>query len=135
MIYSRELRSLSDTESLAKDIARTLRGGDSLALNGELGAGKTTFVKFLAKEFGVVEEVSSPSFVLQHIYSGNALTIEHWDLYRLGAVPEELDEDPPKGVLRVIEWADKFNLDCPNQLTISQDPSGFRLAKVVDSRP
>jgi len=56
----------------------------------------------------VVEQVSSPSYVLQHEYRGQGgLMIEHWDLYRLTELPDDLNEPPAAGVVRFVEWADR----------------------------
>jgi tRNA threonylcarbamoyladenosine biosynthesis protein TsaE len=92
-------------------------GGFSIALNGIMGAGKTTLVRLLAEHFGVVGEVSSPSYVLQYEYRvASNFLIEHWDLYRLHDLPDELYEPAPSSVLRIIEWANKFEqqlvVDC-----------------------
>ena len=105
----RKLSSLADTEALATDIARNLKGGMTVGLCGELGAGKTTFTKALVKALGSNHEVSSPSYVLAHEYTNDTgLKIEHWDLYRVGQLPDELLEPVADKVVRVIEWADKF---------------------------
>jgi tRNA threonylcarbamoyladenosine biosynthesis protein TsaE len=73
-----------------------------------LGAGKTTFSRFLAEACGVTSPVASPTFVLSFEYAAaGGLKIEHWDLYRLRGLPEELHEPPPGDVLRLIEWADR----------------------------
>lgn len=102
---------------LASEVLTLLDGGSgaiahqgSLLLSGPLGAGKTTFVRFLVQAAGGnVREVSSPSYVLEHRYRcGADLVVSHWDLYRLGALPEELREPPLPGVLRCIEWPDRF---------------------------
>jgi tRNA threonylcarbamoyladenosine biosynthesis protein TsaE len=92
--------------------AERLRGGDVLALTGELGAGKTQWVKGLAAGLGSDATVTSPTFTLIHEYGGGRLPLYHVDCYRLEK-PEELlaigmdDYMDGRGVL-VIEWADKF---------------------------
>ena len=131
MIVTRELRSLADTESLASEIAQKLRGGETLGLNGELGAGKTTFVMFLAKKLGASDQVTSPSFVLQHIYQGSIFVLEHWDLYRLSALPEELEENIEEKTVRVVEWAEKCKLRCDLTINIRIATSGFRVVEIV----
>jgi tRNA threonylcarbamoyladenosine biosynthesis protein TsaE len=86
--------------------------GDVLALAGDLGAGKTQWVKGLAAGLGSDAAVTSPTFTLIHEYGGGRLPLYHMDCYRL-AEPEELlaigmdDYLDGSGVL-VIEWADKF---------------------------
>lgn len=101
------LRSMADTDALAAHFAAVLRSGDTVALVGDLGAGKTTFVRALCAALGITTPVSSPTFVLQHEYQGDSVRVEHWDLYRLNELPFELDEPPEEGTLRLVEWADK----------------------------
>lgn len=82
-----------ETEQVAASLARTLHGGAVIALSGELGAGKTTFVKGLARGFGVAEMVTSPTFVIMSIYpfslERQTRFLCHIDCYRLSS-PEEL---------------------------------------------
>ncbi|MBN1915860.1 tRNA (adenosine(37)-N6)-threonylcarbamoyltransferase complex ATPase subunit type 1 TsaE [Candidatus Dojkabacteria bacterium] len=108
--------SIKETEELAGQLASKLDGGEVIFLEGELGAGKTLFVKFLAKHLGVSETVKSPTFVLFQKYEGEKLGIYHFDLYRLEdqlkkksitmeeiGISEALNDT--SGVV-VIEWAD-----------------------------
>ena len=85
--YSMETRefishSVSDTEAFAKQLAKTFVGGEVLLLHGELGAGKTHFVKGLAAGLGVDDVVTSPTFALHNSYTGR-LTLNHFDFYRI----------------------------------------------------
>lgn len=80
-----------------------------IALNGGLGAGKTTLMAAIVRSIGSADQVSSPTYVLQHLYEADGLTIEHWDLYRLSALPEELAEPPSSDTLRFIEWAERID--------------------------
>jgi tRNA threonylcarbamoyladenosine biosynthesis protein TsaE len=104
--------SESETAAVGRDLARMLRGGDVVLLYGDLGAGKTAFVRGLAEGLGVApDEVSSPTFTLVQEYRGGRLTLFHVDLYRLDD-PREildlgLDEIAADGVL-AIEWAEKL---------------------------
>jgi tRNA threonylcarbamoyladenosine biosynthesis protein TsaE len=108
-------RSPKETETVGARIARSLKAGDLLALTGDLGAGKTTFTKGIARGLGIAhaEYVNSPSFVLIREYKGKRLDLFHFDLYRLDNLydieyigPEEyMDRD---GVV-VIEWAGKLD--------------------------
>jgi tRNA threonylcarbamoyladenosine biosynthesis protein TsaE len=105
--------SESETAAVGRDLAGTLRAGDVVLLYGDLGAGKTAFVKGLAEGLGIArEEVSSPTFTLVQEYRGGRLTLYHVDLYRLDD-PREivdlgLDEIAAGGVL-AIEWAEKLD--------------------------
>jgi tRNA threonylcarbamoyladenosine biosynthesis protein TsaE len=102
----------AETAEVARQIAAGFRGGEVVLLTGELGAGKTAFVRGLARGLAAdPEEVASPTFVLLTAYPGR-LTLHHADLYRLRGDGDErelgLEELPgPKGVLAV-EWADRL---------------------------
>jgi tRNA threonylcarbamoyladenosine biosynthesis protein TsaE len=105
--------SESATAAVGRELAATLRAGDVVLLYGDLGAGKTAFVKGLAEGLGVPgDEVSSPTFTLMQEYRGGRLTLFHVDLYRLDD-PREivdlgLDEIALDGILAV-EWAEKLD--------------------------
>src|SRR5258705_12406514 len=82
--------SESETHAIARELAASLRAGDVLLLAGDLGAGKTTFVKGLAAGLGIdPDDVSSPTFTLLHEYRGGKLTLYHADLYRLDKTATE----------------------------------------------
>lgn len=106
--------SAAETESLAEDLGASMRGGEVVLLSGELGAGKTAFVRGLARGLGVdPEEVASPTFVLLTSYPGR-LRLHHADLYRLAGDGDDLElglEELPgaRGVL-AIEWAERLSL-------------------------
>jgi tRNA threonylcarbamoyladenosine biosynthesis protein TsaE len=105
--------SEADTAAVAAALATRLRGGEVVLLSGELGAGKTAFVRGLARGLGLdPEEVSSPTFTLLTRYTGGRLALHHADLYRLRGDGDErelgLEELPgPEGVLAV-EWAERL---------------------------
>jgi tRNA threonylcarbamoyladenosine biosynthesis protein TsaE len=113
MEFSYKTTTERDTERLAAAFAQVLQPGDALALTGDLGAGKTAFVRYLARALGVPENqaVTSPTFTLQNIYHHGRLKLVHVDLYRLAGL-EELEalgaEDwrAPDCVL-LVEWAEK----------------------------
>jgi tRNA threonylcarbamoyladenosine biosynthesis protein TsaE len=102
----------AETERIGEDLGRELRGGEVVLLSGELGAGKTAFVRGLARGLGGDPgEVASPTFVLLTSYPGR-LTLHHADLYRLHGGGDDrevgLEELPgPEGVL-AIEWAERL---------------------------
>jgi tRNA threonylcarbamoyladenosine biosynthesis protein TsaE len=101
-----------ETAAVGRDLAASLRAGDALLLSGDLGAGKTAFVRGLAEGLGIPSDaVSSPTFTLIQEYRGGRLPLFHVDLYRLDD-PREiddlgLDEIASEGVL-AIEWAEKL---------------------------
>ena len=101
--------SPAETEALAAGLAPHLAAGDVLCLHGELGTGKTCFVRGLARGLGVTRPVTSPSFVLVHEYRGR-LPLYHLDLYRLRGPEEAFDLEEyfhtGDGVV-VVEWADR----------------------------
>lgn len=107
-------RSEAETEALAAELAAAFRGGEVVLLSGELGAGKTVFVRGLARGVGAdPDDVASPTFVLLTRYPGR-LTLHHADLYRLAGDGDDrelgLDELPgPRGVLAV-EWAERLSV-------------------------
>lgn len=110
--------SADDTRALAEQLGRCLQAGDVVCLYGELGSGKTVFVKGLAKGLGVPREsvVRSPSFVLLYRYEGR-VPIYHADLYRLDGAAA-LDDIGLREFLggdgvAVIEWAEKLEAALP----------------------
>ena len=110
-------KSTAETQKIAADLAKNLKGGDFLALTGDLGGGKTTFVQGLAKGLGIKKQITSPSFVLIKEYSVNRkqLTVNnliHIDLYRLKKIDpifkKEIQEYFKPENIVVIEWAEKM---------------------------
>jgi len=111
-------RSPEDTFALGEEFARACRPGDIFALCGDLGAGKTHFVKGLAAGLGCdPDAVTSPTFTLIHEYAGGRLPLFHFDFYRLESEDEALrigfdDYLAGDGVL-AIEWANKYSALLP----------------------
>jgi len=98
--------SPAETEALAARLAARLRPGDVVAVSGELGAGKTTFVRGAARALGVREPVSSPTFTIGHRYEA-PVPVSHLDLYRLAGIdPEEWADLEPyfDGTVAFVEW-------------------------------
>jgi tRNA threonylcarbamoyladenosine biosynthesis protein TsaE len=98
--------SPEETEALAAELARTLRAGDIVAVSGDLGAGKTTFVRGAARQLGVTGPVSSPTFTIGHRYEA-PVPVAHLDLYRIaGLDPEEWGDLEPyfDGTVAFVEW-------------------------------
>jgi tRNA threonylcarbamoyladenosine biosynthesis protein TsaE len=96
-----------------------LRAGDVLALDGDLGAGKTQFIKGLAAGLGYPGEVTSPTFTLVHEYTGGRLPLFHFDFYRLetddDAIRIGFDDYLGAGGVLAIEWAGKFPVVLPSK--------------------
>jgi len=110
-------RSEQETEALARELAGTLQAGDVVLLSGDLGAGKTTFVRGLAQGLGIdPEDVSSPTFTLLHEYRGGGLTLYHADLYRLDQTATDdlgLEETGVRDGVLAIEWPDRLSHELP----------------------
>jgi tRNA threonylcarbamoyladenosine biosynthesis protein TsaE len=127
----RRTNSEAETQALAREIAATLEAGDVLLLAGDLGSGKTTFVRGLAAGLGIdPAEVSSPTFTLVHEYRGEGLTLYHVDLYRLERTATEdlgLEELGVRDGVLAIEWPDRLTHDLPGarlvQLEVVNDTS------------
>jgi tRNA threonylcarbamoyladenosine biosynthesis protein TsaE len=111
--YTQTTNSETETAAVARELAGRLSAGDVVLLYGDLGAGKTAFVRGLAEGLGVGrDEVSSPTFTVMQEYRGGRVPLFHVDLYRLDD-PREiddlgLDEIAERGVL-AIEWAEKLS--------------------------
>ena len=84
-----QTRGPEETEAIGAQLAERLRPGDVVLVRGELGAGKTTFVRGAARALGVTDPVTSPSFGIGHRYAGAGVTVSHLDLYRLAGLAEE----------------------------------------------
>jgi tRNA threonylcarbamoyladenosine biosynthesis protein TsaE len=121
----RETRSEAETTAVARELALTLKAGDVILLSGNLGAGKTAFVRGLADGLGIdPHEVSSPTFTLIHEYRGGRLALYHADLYRLQrAATEDLGIEElgvSDGVL-AIDWPDRLSHGMPGAIEIHID--------------
>ena len=106
-----EVNSENETKALGERIGKALVGGEVFELVGDVGAGKTTFVKGLARGLGIDDDVQSPSFTINRVYDGrDGLRLSHYDFYRLndaGIMADELREVvKDKTVVTVVEWAD-----------------------------
>jgi len=104
---------------LGREFAEKSKAGSILALRGDLGSGKTQFVKGIAAGLGAAGEVTSPTFTLVHEYSDGRLPIYHFDFFRIedrqSAERLGLDEYFFGDGVSVIEWADKFPELIPKQ--------------------
>jgi len=112
-------KSDKQTEDIAAEIGVQLIGGEVIELVADLGGGKTTFVRGLARGIGSSDHVSSPSFTISNEYMGKKLRLIHFDFYRLGeaglvenALVEFLGEPE---VVVIIEWADIIKQVLPEE--------------------
>jgi tRNA threonylcarbamoyladenosine biosynthesis protein TsaE len=98
----------SETEALGAELAAELGAGDLVLVHGELGAGKTTFVRGAARALGVSGPVTSPTFSIGHRYRGAGITVTHLDLYRLQSLhaedPELLEDYLGPERIAFVEW-------------------------------
>ena len=115
------LKNTDDTDKLAEIFVKNiLPDGAFVCLYGEIGVGKTTFTKSVAKYLNVTENVTSPSFVILNEYHSGILPLYHFDLYRLEkegvkTIAQELDEYSNGKVLTFVEWAEYSNVELPDQ--------------------
>ena len=104
--------SPEETEALGARLARALEPGAVVAFTGDLGAGKTAFVRGLARGLGVQDRVTSPTFTIVNEYEGGRLPLFHFDLYRLGSADELFDigwEDYlARGGVCAVEWSERM---------------------------
>ena len=101
-------RSVEDTAKLASRIAETLEGGEVIVLDGDLGAGKTTFTKGLADALGVKDQVTSPTFTIMNVYEDGKFKLNHLDMYRIESEDElyelGVEDAMTDDTITVIEW-------------------------------
>ena len=111
--------SPGETEAIGRRAAEEIHGGSVLALKGDLGSGKTLFVKGLVAGLGSREDVTSPTFTILHEYRGGRLPVYHFDFFRV----EHRESIQRLGIddylfgdgVSVIEWADRFPEFIPEQ--------------------
>ncbi|MFC7687597.1 tRNA (adenosine(37)-N6)-threonylcarbamoyltransferase complex ATPase subunit type 1 TsaE [Ureibacillus sp. GCM10028918] len=116
MEFEKEVRSLEETQSLAQSLAQLLEAQDTITLEGDLGAGKTTFTQALAKGLGITRTVNSPTFTIMKQYEGR-LPFNHLDVYRLADSDEDLgwEEIFYGEAVSVVEWAHLIEEYLPNE--------------------
>lgn len=124
MKYEKICNTLNDTKILATKFASLVTEGCFINLYGEIGAGKTAFVKLVADALGVKEKVTSPSFVILNEYHSGKLPVYHFDLYRLEnegvkTILDELREYSEGKQVTFVEWAE-----------FSQDEIPFKHLKI-----
>lgn len=112
------VNSLEETKKLAEKFASTLKKGDVVLLNGDLGAGKTTFTQFVFKALGVNEVVNSPTFAILKSYYGKYI-LHHFDTYRITleeAIEAGFDEIfSNRDTVIFVEWSDSVKALLPDK--------------------
>ncbi len=121
-------------------MAVRLKAGDVVALVGELGSGKTCFVRGLAEGLGAAGSVKSPSYTIVNVYEGSGVTLYHVDLYRIASTEEfygaGIDELINSAAVSVIEWADRVPAlleDATVTVRFSHAGEGERLIEIEGS--
>lgn len=112
------INTLEDLSTFAKNFSKDLKPGDVVCMTGDLGAGKTALVKFIADVFSIKDLVQSPTFNILLQYKNDVMLINHFDLYRLEN-DQDLDdigffETLENGGITFIEWAEKFRDSMPD---------------------
>jgi len=122
--------TVADTERIAAELAATLRGGECIAMHGDMGAGKTQFVRGLVGGLaGDTRSVNSPTYVLLNVYNTGRLTVYHLDAYRVQG-PEDFDaigftELLEQGGVVVVEWPSRVDALLPtNRINVTITPVG-----------
>lgn len=124
------LKTETELIRAGEELGKTLKPPYFIELVGDVGAGKTTFVKGLAKGLGINDEITSPSYTISKCYQNDNITLNHYDFYRLddpGIMSEDLEEslsDPD--TITVVEWADIIKNTTPDtviKITIKEDGS------------
>jgi tRNA threonylcarbamoyladenosine biosynthesis protein TsaE len=132
--YSLLTSSEAATEDAGARLAETLRAGDVLLLSGDLGAGKTAFVRGLARGLGAdPADVSSPTFTIVHSYRGRELTLVHADLYRLSAAEVDdvaLDDLLEPGTVLAVEWAERWTTPPPSAILVRLEHRGGDMREI-----
>jgi len=117
-----KIENEEETRKFGEALARGLSAGDVIALVGELGTGKTTLVKYIARELGVKEEVTSPTFILIREYKSGRLPLYHFDMYRISGWQEAhglgAEEYFHGNGVSIVEWADRIPEIIPETSTV-----------------
>jgi tRNA threonylcarbamoyladenosine biosynthesis protein TsaE len=133
--------SVAETEAVASTLAATLRGGECISLDGDLGAGKTQFVRGLVRGLGGnPRAVSSPTFVLLNVYDSGRLKVYHLDAYRVGGADDfesiGFTELLAQGGVVVVEWAARVeSLLPPDRIRVTILPTSEQSRRIEIDRP
>ena len=129
--------SEQDTEALGRALVQRLQPGAVVAFTGDLGAGKTAFVRGMAQGLGIPQRVTSPTFTIVNEYEGGRLPLFHFDMYRLSSEEDLFDigwEDYlDRGGLCVVEWSERVfgALGSPVTVTIEKIPGSDQQRKIT----
>jgi len=140
-MLSREILTASEEETVGagEQLGASLRPGDVVLLTGQLGAGKTAFVRGLARGVGAApDDVSSPTFTLIQEYRGGRATFHHVDLYRLQAAEVAdlgLDELVSGGGIVAIEWAERWDERPADAIDVRIEDTGEDRRQIRIERP
>ena len=132
-----ELRSLQDTKNISKKISKILKDGQIIFLYGEIGVGKTTFVRFLINHLEVENQIKksdilSPTFNIVYDYEIGRIKIHHYDLYRLKNYKDILELgmfEISKNHIKIIEWPELITPKPENRIDIF-----FQYSKLIEYR-
>jgi len=132
-----ELSSIKDTKNLAKKISKVIKNGDTILLNGEIGVGKTTFVRFLINHLEVENKINksnvlSPTFNIVYDYNIGKIKILHYDLYRIKNYNDILELgmfENEEDLIKIIEWPELIKSKPENRIEVS-----LQYSKLIDSR-
>ena len=135
-----ESHSVEETQNFASEFSKKIKIGSIISLNGNLGAGKTTFAQGFARGMGVRQHVGSPTFKLVSEYSGEAMKLFHIDCYRLNGIEDFLNMGGenlllPENGICLFEWASIIDGVLPDKTIIidlirSKDNLNKRLIKI-----
>ena len=116
MVFEQYIKSVEETQDLARRLADLLEPQCTITLEGDLGAGKTTFTQALAKGLGITRTVNSPTFTIMKQYNGR-LPLNHLDVYRLADSDEDLgwEEIFYGDAVTVVEWAHLIKDELPEE--------------------
>ena len=140
-MLSREILTASEEETVGagEQLGASLQPGDVVLLTGQLGAGKTAFVRGLARGVGAApDDVSSPTFTLIQEYRGGRATLHHVDLYRLQAAEVAdlgLDELVSSGGIVAIEWAERWDERPADAIDVRIEDTGDDRRQIRIERP
>ncbi|MCM1339212.1 MAG: tRNA (adenosine(37)-N6)-threonylcarbamoyltransferase complex ATPase subunit type 1 TsaE [Muribaculaceae bacterium] len=133
--FEKTCKSLEDTKNLAYKFAKLIEDkGCFINLYGEIGAGKTAFVKLVAEAIGITEKVTSPSFVILNEYHSAKIPVYHFDLYRLEnegikTIADELREYSEGKQITFVEWAEFSQDEIPFnhiKINVTYDDNDYR---------